>query len=174
MRVPAPKRRNSSPRTRGPELQIAALAITEPEQRYFQWVEGFWARLYRISARRSRAVGLAMAATVVLAASVPLAQALDWPDAVSAILGFLIVVVQGLQRYYSEHTEASGELDYLVRGVATEARTLRAEQPPYDDRGTRLHEFHGRIERRMARYNEASTKALRMLYQETDPAATRG
>jgi hypothetical protein len=109
----------------------------------------------------------AWTASLVLGAAVPLTVSVGGPTWVTSVLGFSIVVVQGLQKFYAQRSGMTGELDALVRSMAQEARTLKAEQPPYANPQDRLANFHKAIEDLMAHYNKASNSLTRHLAQES-------
>jgi hypothetical protein len=155
-------------------LQISDLAQDKGEANYFGWVESFYDNNDKLNRRRFRALTWAWAATLIIGAAIPLAGALDLPTQVTAVLGFLIVIVQGFHRYYAQNAEGAAALDAFLRAIAKEALRLRAEQPPYDNQTTRLREFVNAVEGQMVRYNDASTRALRDLYYATGPAGPRG
>lgn len=146
-------------------LGISTLGKTDPEERYFAWVEQFYGRGLRILERRSAAVTTAWTASLVLGAAVPLTISVGGPTWVTSVLGFSIVVVQGLQKFYAQHSGVTGELDALLRSMAQEARTLKAEQPPYASYEDRLAHFHKKIEDLMTRYNRESNNLARHLYR---------
>jgi hypothetical protein len=158
-------RRRSRKPSGSSSLGIAALGDTEPEKLYFAWVEQFYDRGQRIMERRSAAVTSAWTASLVLGAAVPLSTSLGGPTWIPSVLGFSIVVVQGVQKFYAQHLRVTTELDALLRSMAQEARTLKAEQSPYANHDDRLANFHKKIESLMTRYNKESNSLVRTSYQ---------
>lgn len=149
-------------------LQVLELATSQAEVEYFSWAETFYKRAFAMRAKSERAIDTAWGLTLVLGAGVTLSGSLGAPGEIAAVLGFLVVLAQGYQRFWARRADMTGELDELLRKMHQEARRLRANQAPYNGKGSeRFANFVDRVEDLMSKYNIESNRLIRRLISST-------
>jgi len=144
----------------------ATAGPTEGQQRY---LKAFDARMRRTNlAVRARAFGVqaAWAVALLAGAAIPLAQALGWPDWVTAVLGFVVVVVTGGDRLFARTVGIGEALDNLRRRLARERRLLTAGSSPYSDPVNPYAVFIQRTEDAIAEYDKVAGGLNAKLAQE--------
>jgi hypothetical protein len=145
------------------ELGLLELGRNKAEKSYFKWAEWFYRRASAIKRRRQSALDRVWVLTLALGAGITLSHSVGAPAVLAAVLGFLVVLTQGWQRFCAERAEFTADLDSLLRGIYKEARELCAGQPPYNNARKRLDEFVKRVERLMLTYDKAAHLATRRL-----------
>lgn len=105
----------------------------------------------------SRVAGLQVAwgVSLVAGAAVPLVQALDWDakDAITAVLGFVVVVAQGADRLMARTSGVVQADDAMRRAMARERRLFDARQGPYRDVDDPFAVFVDRVEAVIAEHD---------------------
>ena len=149
--------------------QLDALADTADQRAYLREIR----RRTRRStwSARGRYVMIHFSWIVVLAAgaAVSLVEVFGWSRSIAALLGFVVVVFQGVGRIFGR-TAAGGEaMDVLRRGLAREQRQLLVADGPYadaTDAGARFTLFADRCEELLGANDEAMVEYFAHLAEE--------
>lgn len=82
---------------------------------------------------RVGAIQFSWVVVTIAGAAVALVEAFGWPGWSAALLGFLVVVFQGLERIFGRTTEGSRSVDVLRRDLGREKRLYLAGEGRYKD-----------------------------------------
>lgn len=80
---------------------------------------------------RVGAIQFSWVVVTIAGAAVAVVEAVGWPGWVAALLGFLVVVFQGLERIFGRTTEGSRSIDVLRRDLGREKRLYLASEGRY-------------------------------------------
>ncbi len=103
---------------------------------------------------RVGAIQFSWVVVTIAGAAVALVEAINWPRAVAALLGFLVVIFQGMERIFGRTTEGSRSVDVLRRELGREKRLYLAGEGRYKDAAEPFSAFVDVAETIIARNDE--------------------